>query len=259
MERIALVLTAGSSTSSGRRPGDVVDATQLDLVGFAPGSTILEVEPPETHARLFEVEPDLVERSLGTFLSGINALADDPDHLPDGFDRRVVNGLANLTGSVGNRISSIEFSLGDAPPVIVDQGTKTAVQRAQKKLEREEVEITGRLHMGDFAPATLRCRIDTAEGSVTCDFDDELRAEVLAAMDKIVAARGVAEYWPDEARPRLLHLGNLAVIEEAEEESLDQVLHRQGITPVASIDDLTGPAVDDFDEFLAAVRSVRSR
>lgn len=120
VERIALVLTAGSSNGSGRRPGDVVDATQLDFVGFAAGSAILEVEPHETQARLFEDEPELVERSLERLVEGIREMTEHPDRLPAGFDRGVVNGLVDLTGSIGLRISAIEFTLGDGEPVLAD-------------------------------------------------------------------------------------------------------------------------------------------
>lgn len=259
VERIALVLTAGSSTGSGRRPGDVVEATQLDFVGFAAGSAILEVEAREAPARLFDDEADLAECSMERLVAGLAELTTNPDRLPDGFDRGVVNGLASLTGSVGGRVSAIEFVLGDSPAVVVDGRTKAAVRVARRRLEEESIEITGRLHMGDFAPSALRCRIDTPEGAVTCDFDEDLRTDVLSAMDRIVVAQGLAEYWPGENRPRLLHLEAVSQVQEAEEISLDEAVRQQGIAPVSSVEELVGPAVDDFDEFLAAVRSVRGR
>lgn len=113
--------------------------------------------------------------------------------------------------------------------------------------------------MGDFAPSALRCRIDTAEGPVTCDFDEELRPDVLAAMDRSVVAQGLAEFWPGEGRPRRLHLQRLKPVEKAEERPLEELVREQGVRPVSSIEELTGPAVDDFEEFLTAVRSVRGR
>jgi hypothetical protein len=259
VERVALVLTAGSSTGSGRRPGDVVEATQLDFVGFSSGSAVLDVEPHETQARLFDDEPELADRSLQRFVEGIGHLTEHPEHMPAGFDRGVINGLVDLTGSIGTRISSITLTLGDTRPVVVDARTKAAARTARTRLEQERVDVTGRLHMGDFAPSALRCRIDTANGPITCDFDEDLRSDVLAAMDRIVVATGLAEYWPSEDRPRRLHLEGLTQVQEAEETSLDQLIREQGVQPVWDINELAGPAIDDFDEFLTTVRSVRDR
>lgn len=236
-----------------------MEATQLDFVGLAAGSAVLEVEAHEAPARLFDDADDLVERSMERLVAGLDELTTNPDRLPDGFDRGVVNGLVNLTGSVGGRVSAIEFVLGDSPTVVVDGRTKAAVRAARRRLEEEPIEITGRLHMGDFAPSTLRCRIDTAEGPVTCDFDEDLRTDVLSAMDRIVVAQGLAEYWPGESRPRLLHLDALSQVQEAEEILLEEVIRQQGIAPVSNVEELVGPAIDDFDAFLAAVRSVRGR
>lgn len=258
VERIALVLTAGSSTGFGRRPGDVVDATQLDFVGFSAGSAVLDVESHEAPARLFDDQPELVARSLQHLVDGIGRLTDRADELPAAFDRGVLNGLVDLTGSVGTRISSITLALDGARPVVIDSRTKAAASAARRRLEQERVEITGRLHMGDFAPSSLRCRIDTTDGAVTCDFDEQLRHNVLAAMDRIVVATGLAEYWVGEERPRRLHLEALRPVEEAEERSLEQLLSEQGVQPVATIDELAGPTVDDFDEFMTAVRSARA-
>jgi hypothetical protein len=258
VERIALVLTAGSSTGSGRRPGEVVDATQLDFVGFSAGSAILDVEPHEIQARLFEDEPELADRSLQRLVEGIRQITERPEELPAAFDRGVINGLVDLTGSIGTRISSITLALNDARPVVVDSRTKTAARTARRRLEQERVEVTGRLHMGDFAPSTLRCRIDTADGPVTCDFDEEIRGDVLAAMDRLVVATGLAEYWIGEDRPRRLHLEALSQVEEAQETPLEQLLSEQGVHPASSIEELAGPVIDDFDDFMTAVRSARA-
>jgi hypothetical protein len=40
--------------------------------------------------------------------------------------------------------------------------------------------------------------------------------------------------------------------------SLDQLLSEQGVEPVTRIEQLAGPSIDDFDEFMSAVRSVRA-
>lgn len=259
VERVALVLTVGSSTGPGRRPGDVVDATQLDVVGLEPGSTVLEVEPHDAHPSLFTDDEPLIDRAVKCLLSGIAEIRARPEVMPTGFDRGVVNGLAQLTGGIGGEISSIELGLEGQTPVVLDDWARRAVREARRRLSREEVEITGRLHMGDFAPGTLRCRIDTAEGSVPCDFDSELRESVLSAMDRLVLAAGTAEFWPGESHIQVLHLEGLEVVEEARDPTLDAIIARQGVRPVDGIDELVVSPIENYEDFLAAIREIRAR
>jgi hypothetical protein len=111
--------------------------------------------------------------------------------------------------------------------------------------------------MGDFAPSALRCRIDTAQGPVTCDFDGELRDQVLAAMDRVVMAHGAAERWSDSGAIRVLHVSGVEPVKEAETLSVTELIEQQGIRPIQDPADLAGPFIDDFDEFLEAIRSLR--
>jgi hypothetical protein len=48
-------------------------------------------------------------------------------------------------------------------------------------------------------------------------------------------------------------------VEEAKEHSLDDIIREQDARPVDRLEDLQGADIDDFDEFLATVRSVRGR
>lgn len=253
LERVARVL-ADSDTRTGRRPADIVEAMRLDLAGFRSGSAVLEVEPHREERTLL---PSLLDESLDAFFDGIDALVVDSTTLPRGFDRGVVNGLQELTGGLGRAVSSIRIDRPGHRSVVIDDKVKQAVKSYQRRESTGELTISGRLHMGDFAPSALRCRIDTAQGPVTCDFDGDLRDQVLAAMDRVVTAHGVVERWADSGAIRVLHLWGVEPVKEAETLSVTELIEQQSIRPIEDPVDLAGPRVDDFDEFLGAIRSLR--
>ncbi|MGH3452279.1 MAG: hypothetical protein ACRDQW_16480 [Haloechinothrix sp.] len=141
--------------------------------------------------------------------------------------------------------------------VVIDDKVKQAVKSYQRREITDELAISGRLHMGDFAPSALRCRIDTAQGWVTCDFDSELRDQVLAAMDHVVTAHGAAERWSDSGAIRVLHLSGVEPVTQAETLSVTELIEQQGIRPIEDPADLAGAHIDEFDEFLGAIRSLR--
>lgn len=256
MERIARVLVgAAASGRGGRTPSEIVEATRLDLVGFHHGSAVLEIEPPHAAATLI---PSLLDECLDAFFSGVQRLVEDPAALPSGFDRNVVNGFRTLTGSVGTAFTSIRISRDGRDPLVIDDAVKQAVRRHLKLGHTEDIAVSGRLHMGDFAPSALRCRIDTAQGSVMCDFDLELRSDILAAMDQLVIARGQAERWQSSAQIRVLHLESVQPIREERARSVADLVAEHGVQPITSAADLAGESADDFEEYLAAIRSLRS-
>lgn len=256
LERIARVLIGSSASSrGGRTPSEIVEATRLDLVGFRHGSAVLEIEPVQAEPTLI---PSLLDECLDAFFAGARELGDNPARLPHGFDRSVVTGFRTLTGSVGAAITRIRITQEGREPLVMDDAVKQAVRRHLRAAQTEDVAISGRLHMGDFAPSALRCRIDTAHGSVMCDFDLDLRDEVLAAMDQLVSARGQAERWQGATEPKILHLEAVEPIREERARSIADLAAEQGVQPLSSIADLTGEPVDDFDEYLAAIRSTRS-
>lgn len=255
VERVATVLVGSGETRPGRRPADVVEATRLALVGFHQGSAVLAIEP---HERQGTLGRSLLDESLEAFLDGIEALADDPETLPRGFDRGVVNGLRDLTGGLGRAVTAIRIEQSGRAPVVVDQRVKQAVRTYLRQGVAEDLVVTGRLNMGDLAPSALRCRIDTPSESIPCDFDVDVRDEVLAAIDQIVTAQGQAERWPDSRKLRVLHLESVDTVPDAERRTVDDLVAEQGISPLSDASELVGERMDDFDEFLDAVRSLRS-
>lgn len=215
----------------------------------------MEIEPFRAEATLI---PSLLDECLDAFFAGTKALADNAAALPHGFDRSVMTGFQTLTGSVGTAITSIRISRAGRPPLVIDDSVKQAVRRHLRATQTEDAMISGRLHMGDFAPSALRCRIDTAQGSVMCDFDLDLRGNILAAMDQLVIARGQAERRQDSTEIKLLHLEAVEPVREEQVRSVEDLIAEQGVRPISAAADLAGEHVDDFDDYLAAIRSLRS-
>lgn len=253
LERLALALN-GSQIKAGRRPRDIVDAVRLDFVGFERGSAILQV------ARTGQQSWDgdgLLEQSFATLAKGVKAL-EQGGPLPEAFTPQVVNGLRSLTGGIGARgITRIRVASTSAPDFEFNSGLRKALREVSLSLVESEATVVGRLQMGDFSPASLLCRIDTYAGSIQCGFGAEIRDRVLDCMDQLVMAHGIAEMQPDGSTIRVLRISDINPIGSPSSRSLDDLTREQRITPLASVDELSGGDIDGIDDFLAAISSVR--
>lgn len=253
LEQLALAIT-GRSPRPGRRPADIVEAVRLDFVGFRAGSALLDI------ARTGQLYHDdgLLEQSLAALEAGTQKLRESPNERPQYFTPRLVNSLRTLTGAIGDRnVTRVELRQGDRVRLVVDEALQVAVRRVTFEPVAQESTIVGRLHMGDFSPATLRCRIDTYAGSISCDFESDLRDAVLDAMDQMVMAEGRAELEPNGRTIRILHLAALRRLEGARPKSLDDLAREQGVRPISSVDELGGAPAEGMEEFLAALRTAR--
>lgn len=252
LERIAYSILIGYKRH-GRFPKEIADAVKIDFVGFREGSAVLDLKRPYV-----ETLDDLLGDSFGALVSGLDALQRNPSELPPHFNPAVVNGLVTMCGGISRRnISEISFSTEGQTYFTLNAGMRAVLRAAQKGGAQQELTITGRLHMGDFDPLSLRCRIDTHSGSVSCDLDDDLRDSVLDLIDMLVIARGVAEMQADGSTVRVLHLSEIEELETATSSSLDELARQQGISPVDNIETLRGGPIDDFDVFMGIVRSAR--
>lgn len=253
LELLALGI-AGKAAGPGRRPREIVDAVRLDFVGFRAGSAVLDI----ARTGQLYLDDGLLEQALSALEEGTNSLRERPDVLPPHFNPQVVNQLRSLAGGISARnVTRVELWQGDRTRFVIDETLQVAVRRASFEKVAQESTIVGRLHMGDFSPATLRCRIDTYRGSVLCDFDSDLRDAVLDAMDQVVMAEGTAELEPNGSTIHILHLSSLRRVDIAEPRSIEDLAREQGVAPVRSADELRGPELDDMDAFMAAIRSAR--
>lgn len=256
LERIALSV-AGGRKRAGRRPAEIANAVRLDFVGFSEGSAVLELDRAEPGTL-----DDLLTESFDMLTQGLEEIRRTGSR-PSGqagrhFNPTVLNGLANLCGGIGRQnLTSIEFSTEDVVHFTLNSETQRYIRQIRRATVEQDTIIVGRLHMGDFDPMTLRCRVDTNLGSIWCDFDIELKEDVFDNLDQLVAARGTAELHADGVSVRILHLTEISPMDTAKARSLDDLAAEQGISPVADVAQLRGEPVEDFDLFLEAIRVAR--
>jgi hypothetical protein len=180
--------------------------------------------------------------------------------MPEHFSPALVNGLRDLAGGISpGKLSRIELRDGDdAVLLTIDQEFRDAVRGYHQERATAPATVVGRLHMGDFSPASLRCRIDTYAGSILCDFDLDLKDEVLNAMDSMVMASGPAEMQPDGATVRMIHLTEIEVVQTARSRTLTELAAEQNVGPLGTIAELAGDPIADIETFLAAIADARS-
>lgn len=258
LERLALAL-AGTFVARGRRPRDVVEAVRLDLVGFRAGSAIIDVIRSDQPQQVMFESDSLLADSLQAFEDGIIAIRRG-GQLPPYFTPQVVTGLRELAGGINVRnLTRISFVRPGGRAFVIDSVFRDHLRNVSTLGPETEATVVGRLQMGDFSPAALRCRIDTFAGSVLGDFGDELRDSVLDAMDQMVMATGIAELQPDGSTVRVLHLSALERLPSARMAPLATLQRQQGVSPVNDIAELQGSAEDgdDFGPFMEAIASAR--
>jgi hypothetical protein len=251
LERVALALTG--SSARGRRPRDIVEAVRLDVAGFRSGSVVIDV------FRAGDDDAELLDESFRVLEGGCTALRMGQD-LPPSFTPHVLNGLRELAGGVNSgNLTSIRVDRPGGRPFVIDAVFRDQLQRVATRADDErEATVVGRLQMGDFSPAALRCRIDTIAGSVLADFGAELRDAVLDVMDQLVMATGAAELQPDGATVRLLHLSAIESLPGVPMSRLATLQRQQQVAPLSDIEELFGPeSDDDFAPFLDAISSAR--
>jgi len=168
------------------------------------------------------VTTDVATPGGAALIDGVHSLRTNPGAVPAGFTTQIIEGLSSLVGGIGTSITLIEFRRGESTDFVLDAGLRSSLREARRHTTSEEVSLAGRLHMADFAPAALRCRIDTYAGSVPCDFDEDLRSSVLENMDELVLVRGLAELRPDNRTITVLRLEDIKGIPGVQGKGLDE-------------------------------------
>lgn len=256
LERLAMSISGGRQ-KLGRRPTEISNAVRMDFTGFRHGSAVLEMDRanPGTLDDLLGESFEVLSRGLAE----IRATGQRPTgEIRQHFTPAVVDGLGKLCGGISaQNLTEIEFLSGSHVHFKLDVDMQSRIRRIRgETLERETV-VVGRLHMGDFDPMALRCRIDTTLSSIWCDFDIELKEDVIDRLDQLIAATGMAEYHSDGSSIRILHLTEISPVETANAKSLDQLTKEQGIAALSDASQLQGEPIDDFDVFLEAIRGAR--
>ncbi|WP_261561782.1 hypothetical protein [Frankia tisae] len=254
IERIALGLS-GLAPAAGPRPKRVVEAVGMEIRALTSGSAVLTV------GRIVEplLGDDLLLGSLEALETGLDAIAHGRP-APEVFTAPVLDGLLKLSGGVADQtLVGVDIHRGGRTTIHFDRELHARVRAARNAVSVAERTIVGRLQMGDFARGSLRCRIDTMTGSITCTFGEELKENVLAAMGSLVRARGPAESTAGGAI-RTFTLRAVEQLPGSPHRTLDELAAQQKVRPVRSLAELTlsEPLTDEeYADFLTAAMSAR--
>jgi hypothetical protein len=280
VDRVARVLLGqGVSPQPGPKPSEIKRSCSLDLVEVGEGSVAVICDlPVQSQAELFEdVNEDLGEEALTSFVEGIEAVGGQQLAMPRGYDQGVLLALREVGKLFDHGIETITFDLRTRKGRWVSHYTREVhtrvVSRIQEPIENRRA-IEGRLLMGDFKETGSRCRVHPPIGKpIVCLFNEAQKEAVLAAMTRYVRLVGEAT----EAGGEILSLkvGDIEVLDravEAEERGekgtvffesktdLESLAAQQGVSAVRDFDSLLGdfwPEEESADQFIASVREWR--
>jgi hypothetical protein len=271
VERIALVLRGESrSLRPGRRPADVAELCRLDVVGFGPGSAILELDLSEGE-RPF-AEWDLGQAALDHLVEGLRCFAEAPG-LPRGWDSGVLIAWRELGSLFERGIEQVEVERRGMRIPSVAVFTRASRERIIQQIRapvQNLVTVEGRLLMADFDDTRRRCRVHPLFGApVICSFQDHQREAVLELLTRYVRVAGQAEV-DEQGRVRVLKIADIEPVDvpgdlEAyafwEHRSAEELADIQGVEPIAHVQELTANLWDsdeDLKVFLAEVYRART-
>jgi hypothetical protein len=224
---VAIVLTnAPPTVRGGRTRGHIESATDLVVVGTPrEGSFVMDLEPPAPAPTSSDQEPLvrddeglLANRTVEVLVEGIDALDEEMDALPRGFDRGVLRTVEAFRPSIRKGITSINIEVaiagGQTRTARIDSETVKIVKKLIKRPVRAHTVAEGTLEMVDRA--RLEGRIDRPpHPSIACTFREEDRAAALDAAFKFVRVSGDGQFPPDSDSPTRLDVDALTVMFEA--------------------------------------------
>lgn len=223
---VAIVLSDhGPSGRGGRVKKFIEQAVDLNVVGSPRiGSFVLELEAPprsptEQDELFGDFSPDLVEHSIEAFVSGLEALSDELDQLPAGFDRGVLQAVTGFGQTFNRGIDELLFSIANGRPeparAHLTRDRIAVAKRLIHKPIKSHTVIEGSLRMVD--DRTLECRVERPPGvSVACFFDEKDRDIVWEAGKgrQLVRVIGEGEFHPGEKQPRKVWASSIQVLYE---------------------------------------------
>jgi hypothetical protein len=161
----------------------------------------------------------LADRSVRALIQGLEALSEDTETLPDGFDRGVLKAIDGFRQTLRRGVDDIVLSTSDdlgMRRTRLDRSKLGVARRLIKRPLRSHAVVEGSLRMVD--DDTLECRVETpGTASVTCYFDEANRDIVWDAGHgrKYVRVSGEGEFFPGEPRPRRLRATSIVVTHES--------------------------------------------
>jgi hypothetical protein len=194
LRRIGQVLHGESSVGRGwkRKNKDIEKLCELFVVGWKPGSAVVEVELAEPSAEM-RLLASLGEESLTAFLNGLTCIRDEPieslEMLPRGFDAGVLqscDSLGRVLGHGVNRVSFEPMRLDAVAPVTFDRPLRERIRTLVSILKDE---------IAERALGGKRERVP---------FWSSLRLEELAELQGVQPAEDldqISAFWPVDDDP----------------------------------------------------------
>ncbi len=206
IKRIGQVISEGeSSSSSGRAKANIEDEYELDVVTFESGSFVAGLIPhsygrPQQHLMM-----SAGEEAISLLVEGVRTIDQEPERFVKTFDAGVLAALSSAAKVLDRGVSAIKLSYNSSSHAT--QGGEQAESLAsfidfkvRDKIEhRLSIEvlpthrITGVLREANFDRKTCQIFESGKKKPTNCTFPEELREDVLRAMEKNVTVFGEAQ------------------------------------------------------------------
>jgi hypothetical protein len=272
VERIALVLAGGRGMRRGRRPAGIERLTRLEVVALRRGSVELGLDLRREQETLAGM--DVGRQAAHLLVDGIGALR-EREALPQGWDAGVLIALRETARLFRRGIESVDLSVradGRRRSATLRPADAERVARVIAGPVSHRRTVEGRLLMADFKEPGTRCRLHPAIGpAVECTFDETHRQAVLDALTRYVRVTGDAEIEPETGTIRRLAIADIEMLDWDDTEEVaypfweplgpDELAERQGVGPVARVEDLASDiwqSDEELQEFVVDTYAERT-
>lgn len=269
--RILNSMQMGTSVKRGRPSKETQLLSSLEIVSVRKGSFTLTLDLRRDEQQF----PgwDMGEQSVDVFMRGLNAMQNGRG-LPQEFDSGVMMALRDAGRVIERGIDKISLNSNStvgSQKAVYNSLVREHVIARLNRLERGYAVVEGRLLMLDVAEGKDVCKVWPSTGDpVLCKFDEEITEQVWRNVRRFVRVKGEAT---SDSLGKIVSL-RVKDIESIDESSsmgntlsptppfwtgkaFDELAMAQGVYPIDDVTSLTGnwPADEDFDSFIAAVRS----
>jgi hypothetical protein len=264
-----LARSIADRSGPGRTPVALEEQTEMFLVGFSAGSTLLELAGPRPEPQLDigRVPVDTGTQAFAALVEAVQAAAAG-SALPDAFDQPSTRGLRDWLGVLAEEATTVDVTaeIEARQPTTIHLEPKTAraavVERETPSAPsaRPERTIEGTLYAVNLH--TGRYQIEDDVGHAIAAVATLFTAEQVAPLlGQRVQARGVPQF-DDGGRLQSLELTRIASAPEIEgfdREAFFRVTELaelvRDVEPIRSIEDLAIPDLseDDIESFLRAI------
>ena len=274
---VAIVLTHhGPSGTSGRSKKEIELAADLRVIGGPrAGSFVLDLEmPPHVvpgqEGLPGDMGPTLSEQAVVAFVNGLEALSDETEDLPVGFDRGVLRAIVPFQTALKKGLTEISLTTSGSGPsrqARITTDTVNVVKRLIRQPVMAAAVVEGILQMVDFG--SLACRIDRPPSpSVNVYFEEKDRDVVHQAVRQVVRVAGDGRFEPNSNEPTSIHASSIEILFESLKldvqafwikRDLSQLADEQSTPAFAMPSELESDPWRDDESAEALVKAIKAR